>query len=124
MLKLFIEKMNLIGQVVHIRNVSKKLMFIDMIEKLKIQDSITDLSNLKRITVIMKYTTCGEKLISDARASNSKIHVGDIVQFLGEFEDNNKQTFLPSAFEILSRWKEKNPNTSFVSIPPRYVHKL
>ena len=111
--------MNLIGQVVHIRNVSKKLMFIDIIEKLKIEDSITDLSNLKRITVIMKYTTCGEKWISDARTSNSKIHVGDIVQFLGEFEDNNNQTFLPSAFEVLSRWKEENPNTSFASIPPR-----
>ena len=111
--------MDLIGQAVHIRNVSKKLMFIDVLEKSHDKNMEDDISNFPRTTVMLKYTLCGEQLLNVARTSSSKIHVGDIVQFLGAFENEHNKTFIPLSFKIVSKWKEVHPSKSFRSIPPR-----
>ena len=113
------KKMDLIGQAVHIRNVSKKLMFIDILEKVPNENMDDVVSNYPRTTVMLKYTLCGEKLMNVAQTSSSKIHVGDIVQFLGAYENEHNKTFIPSSFKIVSTWKEAHPNKSFRSIPPR-----
>ena len=112
-------EMDLIGQAVHIRNVSKKLMFIDILEKLQSEDMYQNILNSKRITVMMKYTICGQNVIDSARTSNSKIHVGDVVKFAGAYETNDKQIFIASSFNILTRWIEINPNKHFDPIPSR-----
>ena len=112
-------EMDLIGQAVHIRNVSKKLMFIDILEKLRSEDIYQNILNSKRITVMMKYTICGQNVINNARTSNSKIHVGDVVKFAGAFETNDQKIFIASSFNILTRWIEINPNKHFDPIPSR-----
>ena len=51
-----------------------------------------------------------------AISSKEKIHVGDIVNFCGYFE--NKVTFSAKSYEIQQLWSSKNPGVDFIPRPP------
>ena len=105
------------GQVVHKRSISKKLLFFDILTDTYEGGKDLDLPKSKRITVMFKSVCCGNELIHIARTTTNKIHIGDVVRFLGNFEDNSS-IFLPMAFDVIDRWETSNPGKSFCPIPP------
>ena len=115
------------GQIIHKRSVSKKLLFIDILREGHIsikEKSSSDTENYGRVTIIFKSDFCGEQMIKSARTPPSKIHVGDIIKFQGNFEGDESLTFLPTAFTLVNAWEEINPGKSFCPIPPtRYDTK-
>ena len=116
--------MEITGQVVHRRSVSKKLLFFDILRECGRSDGESNLTNIPRVTVMLKNDICGDELITLARCTTSKIHVGDVVCFCGNFEDGTS-VFLPSSFIVVSRWEILNPGKTFNSIPPsRYICKI
>ena len=116
--------MEVTGQVVHRRSVSKKLLFLDILREFGRSDIVSNVANNSRVTVMLKNDICGEELLKLARCTTSKIHVGDVVCFCGNFEDDTS-IFLPSSFIVVSRWEKLNPGKPFCSIPPaRYKFKI
>ena len=115
------------GQVVHKRSISKKLLFFDIVieetsgeqHSLKETKASPEISKTKRITVILKSFVCGEKIMNLARATDSKIHAGDTVEFYGSFEEDSQCTFQASSFDVINRWDELNAGKAFIPIPPR-----
>ena len=105
------------GQVVHKRSISKKLLFLDILTDIYEDDKDINLATSKRITVMFKSVSCGNELMQLARTTTNKIHIGDVVRFLGNFEDNTS-IFLPMAFDVIDRWETSNPGKSFCPIPP------
>ena len=105
------------GQVVHKRSISKKLLFFDILTDIYEGDKDLNLSTPKRITIMFKSVSCGNELINLARTTKNKIHIGDVVRFLGNFEDK-KLIFLPMSFDVIDRWETSNPGKSFCPIPP------
>ena len=105
------------GQVVHKRSISKKLLFFDIFTDIYEGDKDLNLSTSKRITIMFKSVSCGNELINLARTTKNKIHIGDVVRFLGNFEDK-KLIFLPMSFDVIDRWETSNPGKSFCPIPP------
>ena len=115
------------GQVVHKRNISKKLLFVDIM-KLKPSDCNRSAQHhdryddtsarTSRISVILKAVICGNEVIQMARKSSSKIHIGDEVEFRGEFESEDMTTFLAHSFKVERKWAEANLGMSFNPIPP------
>ena len=81
-------------------------MFIDILEKIQSEDIDQNTSNSKRITVMMKYTICGQNVINNARTSNSKIHVGDVVKFAGAFETNDKKWMNNAYYNTMNLFME------------------
>ena len=108
--------MELTGQIVHRRSLSKKLLFFDILKDFD-SDIDSNVKNDSRVTIMLKKDICGEELIKLARYTTSKIHVGDVVSFCGNFEGGTG-IFLPSSFTVLSRWEKLNPGKTFCSIPP------
>ena len=56
------------------------------------------------ICVALKSWNCGESLEQAVKTTSERIHVGDLVAFVGAFED--EATFDGKNFEILSRGKK------------------
>ena len=124
------------GQVVHKRSISKKLMFVDVM-KLKPLDCTQSAephshngyneapAGQSRISVILKSVICGNEVIEMARKSPSKIHIGDEVEFRGEFEREDMASFLAYSYKIETKWTETSLGKSFDPIPPlpRYYKK-
>eukprot|EP00092_Neocalanus_flemingeri_P015598 GFUD01016886.1.p1 GENE.GFUD01016886.1~~GFUD01016886.1.p1 ORF type:complete len:376 (+),score=90.30 GFUD01016886.1:46-1173(+) len=114
---------SLSGTVVHIRKISKKILFFD-IENQDLAENpcSTDHSSihmtstpLKRTTVVLKSWECGESIVLATR-SKSKIHVGDEVSFKGYFE--NEDTFSAKTYNIDQLWSLKSPGAVFLPKPP------
>jgi len=114
------------GTVVHIRKISKKLAFFDIeISELESNvDSLKETINnetLKsnatrdRLTIVFKSWECGEDIVLATR-SKEKIHVGDVVNFMGYFEDDT--SFSAKSYRIKDLWSSKNPGVDFIPKPP------
>ena len=106
-------EINIKGQVIHKRSISKKLIFFDIIrdnenniEHSKQLDHSPNSDNTIRKTVVLKSAICGEEIMSLARTTSSKIHVGDIVKFNGNFEGDTQSTFQASSFNVITRWEK------------------
>ena len=94
------------GQVVHLRRLSRKICFYDLID---------DAEN--RICTVMKMDVVGEVLIQKAQKSpESRIRVGDKVRFRGHWDDQD--TFQIINYELLESFSKLHPGKVFQSIPP------
>ena len=99
------------GQVVKIRKSDdEKVAFFDIDsqtllgEKLKGSDEEPK-PLTKRICVALKSWICGEEILEKAvKTTSERIHVGDLVAFVGAYEDET--TFDSKGFEVLSRGKK------------------
>ena len=59
----------------------------------------------QRICVALKSWNCGEGVLEQAvKTTSQRIHVGDLVAFVGAYEDES--TFNAKTFEVLSRGKK------------------
>ena len=95
---------NVKGQIVHIRKVSQKIAFFDVID-----------GTGKRITVVVKRWESGDLLTRITRGGE-KVHVGDEVYFSGYFEKSGD--FSAQNCVVLVLWSSENSNVPFVPIPP------
>ena len=100
-------KDNVQGVVIHIRKTSKKIVFIDI--------EPSDCKDNERVTIVFKSWECGD-LIKEVIRGEKKIHLGDLIQFKGDFE--NDVTFGCLEYQILSLWSDSNPTLAFVPKPP------
>jgi len=92
------------GQAVHIRKVSKNIVFLDLIDQ-----------NEKRISVAIKSWESGELLMRMTRGKD-KIHVGDKVSISGYFEENGE--FSALNYSVIELWAALSPSQPFIPIPP------
>merc|ERR1719239_1051189 len=98
------------GQVVHIRkSEDQKIVFFDIEPTLvgeKTKDSDEGPEPLpQRMCIVLKSSNCGEDVLAKAvKTTSQRIHVGDVVAFVGAYED--KTTFGTKCFEVLSRGKK------------------
>ena len=95
------------GQVIHIRKISKKLMFIDVRCEVN-----------PRKTVVFNSWDSGPQLIVEATRSKSKIHVGDTVVFRGEVDSKDSQLLSCRSYSIIKSWFSENPEMAFIPKPP------
>ena len=95
------------GVVIHIRKTSKKIVFIDI--------EPSDFKEKERLTIVFKSWECGD-VIKEVIRGEKKIHLGDVVQFIGYFE--NEGTFGSLEYQIISLWSDTNPRTAFTPKPP------
>ena len=100
-------KDNIQGVVIHIRKTSKKIVFIDI--------EPSDYKDKERITIVFKFWECGD-VIKEVIRGEKKIHLGDLIQFKGCFE--NEVNFGCLEYQIISLWSDTNPNIAFVPKPP------
>lgn len=101
-----------VGTVVHIRKMSKKISFFDVLKQ-----SETPSEMPPRVTVVLKLWVCGQKVMDDARSGPGKIHAGDVVSFTvasATFED----AFEALDFKIERRYADHSGGKAFVPIPP------
>ena len=98
------------GQVVHIRkSEDQKIAFFDIEPTLvgeKPKDSDEGPEPLpQRMCIVLKSSNCGEDVLAKAvKTTSQRIHVGDVVAFVGAYEDET--TFGAKSFEVLSRGKK------------------
>lgn len=95
------------GQVVHKRQVSKKICFLDII--LEHSDDSKDQTG--RNTVILKSWIAGAEVMAKALKGPEKIHCGDWVRFQGDILDDNEMT--AKTFQV--RKLIRSSETSFMS---------
>ncbi len=97
------------GRVVHIRSVSAKMCFYDVL--------IDDNASLRR-TALMKSWVCGTDTLELARKGReeARIHVGDKVRFEGRKEEGG--VFEVVNFAVVASFRKHNPGKTFTSIPP------
>ena len=113
------------GQVVHIRQLSKKIVFFDIETKVELENAevseTADQVVTRRVTVVLKSSQCEEGLVKKATRSHEKLHVGDEVCFSGFFEE--PQTFSASKYEVECYWSVANSGTPFTPKPPEDLKK-
>jgi hypothetical protein len=95
------------GQVVHMRKVSKKLFFYDVLD-----------DDGGRRCVVMKSWICGEPEMKRASRGDNKIHCGDKMVFSGLYEEDDTQILAAKTYSIVERWAESNQTLQFQPIPP------
>ena len=95
------------GQVIHKRNVSNKVVFIDIINP----------EDQKRHSVLFKTSEnlCDQTVIDKLKRGKYKLHLGDFVEIHGNFD---KELFLAKDFLITEKWADSHPNESFQPKPP------
>jgi len=98
---------NIEGQVVHIRKVSKKIVFLDIVDR-----------NDKRTSVVVKAWEAASLLLLMTKGKD-KVHVGDKVSISGYFEENGE--FSALNYSILELWSNISPSEPFVPIPPSNI---
>ena len=97
------------GQVVHIRkSEDQKIAFFDIEPTLlgeKPEDSEGTVLLPQRVCIALKSWNCGEDVMEEAvKTTSQRIHVDDLVAFVGAFEDET--TFNAKSFEVLSRGRK------------------
>ena len=97
----------IIGQAVHKRNVSNKVVFVDVI---KTEDK-------SRISVLFKKAenSCDQSVIDRLKRGKEKMRLGDVVEIHGSLDQD---VFVATQYKIITRWSISNPNKSFESQPP------
>ena len=106
------------GQIVHIRKLSKKLVFFDLEPSREaLRESPEEASKMEeRVTVILKLCLCGEEVMVQATKTSRKLHVGDLVRFSGLLED--RRMFNARTFVVEKYWSVLSPGTVFSPRPP------
>eukprot|EP00088_Acartia_fossae_P050720 TRINITY_DN5684_c0_g1_i1.p1 TRINITY_DN5684_c0_g1~~TRINITY_DN5684_c0_g1_i1.p1 ORF type:complete len:372 (+),score=65.54 TRINITY_DN5684_c0_g1_i1:818-1933(+) len=100
------------GQIVHMRKLSKKIMFVDILAS-------SDGGHESRKTAVFKFWTLPPDTWSRCNRGTDKLHVGDIVQFYGLNEVDNADSMLSAQdYKILSLWRDISDGKPFVPIPP------
>ena len=99
--------LNLQGRIVHIRKVSKNIMFVDiMISAPSERD--------KRNSLIFKFWEYPELRNKCIRGEN-KLHAGDIISCSGAWD---KEKFSVQDYSFIERWSDSSFGDSFTPIPP------
>ena len=95
------------GQAVHKRNVSNKVVFVDVI---KTEDK-------SRISVLFKKAEniCDQSVIDRLKRGKEKLRLGDVVEIHGSLDQD---VFVATQYKIITRWSISSPNKSFESQPP------
>ena len=103
----FLVMEKIIGQAVHKRNVSNKVVFVDVI---KTEDK-------SRISVLFKKAEniCDQSVIDRLKRGKEKLRLGDVVEINGSLDQD---VFVATQYKIITRWSISNPNKSFESQPP------
>ncbi len=105
----------LTGQIVHIRRVSKKLHFFDLLVRTDIGES-----EQRRYTAVVKAWVCGEEELKRASRGEDKIHCGDKVTFTGTVEDAE---ITVTTFRHVKRWANISSGQQFKPIPSQEASK-
>lgn len=93
------------GQIVHIRRVSKHIMFVDI---------FSSVEEGARQSLIFKFWEVAD-LRDRCNKGADKLHVGDTITFRGTWD---KQAFSVEDYTILQSWKATTGAGSFTPIPP------
>ena len=95
------------GQVVHKRNVSNRVVFVDVIKS----------EDQSRISVLFKKAEniCDQSVIDRLKRGKEKLRLGDVVEIHGSLDQD---VFVATQYKIITRWSISNPNKSFESQPP------
>ena len=95
------------GQAIHKRNVSNKVVFIDIIET----------EDQKRHSVLFKTAEnfCDQTVIDKLKRGKDKLHLGDFIEIHGKFDED---LFVATNFSITEKWADNHPNQSFQPKPP------
>jgi len=102
----------LCGQIVHMRKLSKKMMFIDIF--------CVDTDNKDRQSLAIKFWSLPDGLWDRVNRGDDKLHVGDIVKFVGHWEQD---LFSVRDYSLSSKWSQCHTETAFVPIPPPSSNK-
>ncbi len=95
--------MKIEGRVVHKRNLSKNVVFTDVLS-----------DNQERFCIVFK----GLKLVANVKRGDGKINLGDRISVATEdVEESNAYKAID--YTVLEKWAENHPNESFTPIPPR-----
>jgi hypothetical protein len=94
------------GTVVHIRKVSRKLVFFDIVQ---------NVADTTRQTVVLKFWN-GPELVNRANRGPDKIHVGDVVKVIGCREEGGDVA--ATDFSVTDRWSDSHSTETFCPIPP------
>lgn len=115
------------GQIVYIRKLSKKIAFfhIETLAESKFdeeeeQDEDEEENDAEdeeevRVTVVMKSWVAGPVLERAVRGG-VKLHCGDQVKFIGEWED--EVTFSAEEYSMMAAWSVTSPLKPFLPRPP------
>lgn len=95
------------GQILHMRKVSKKLMFIDIQVAGKTDEQ-------SRQSLIFKFWEVPE-LYDQINRGSAKLHVGDIVAFAGDWDDS---AFSVSQYTLEVPWSSVCGGAAFTPVPP------
>ena len=99
---LFPDMKRLEGQVVYKRNVSKNIVFLDLVGEDKI-----------RIRALCKAEICGQDIVDEIKRGSTKVHLGDVIQVSGSFDDSDGLFHLRESVVHLEKWQEKHPKVAF-----------
>ena len=100
------------GTVVHIRKVSRKLVFFDII----IGD--TDAKKDRRQAIVVKAWAPGSpELVARINRGPDKLHGGDVVRVRGSYEALAGD-FAAADYDVTERWSARHPTQTFSPIPP------
>lgn len=102
----------LCGQIVHMRKLSKKMMFIDVF--------CVDSDEKDRQTLAIKFWNLSDEMWDRVNRGQNKLHVGDVVKFFGHWEQD---LFSISDYNFLSKWSQCSTDTAFTPIPPPSTSK-
>merc|ERR1719204_2662589 len=91
------------GRVLHIRSVSKKLLFVDI-----------EIDG--RVECVFKSSVCGDACMFRARKTSHKIHPGDVIKVQGSRTKENE--VLVKDFTVLQRWSDHHSGVPFRPLPP------
>ena len=100
-------EVNIRGQIVHIRKVSKKMMFVDIFVT---EEGVGDC----RRSLLFKFWETPD-LRDRSSKGPEKLHVGDIIACTG-LSDN--ETFIVRNYNFIEKWSEMFPGETFLPKPP------
>ena len=104
------------GQIVHLRKLSKKMMFVDIIANNDISDSQSEDNNCLRKNLVFKFWDLASCMWDKTNRGDDKLHHGDIVQFHGTW---HKDLFSVRDYTFINKWSDiSKDNTAFKPIPP------
>lgn len=100
------------GQIVHIRKLSKKMMFVDIFVINNNEVTV----DKQRKKMVFKFWDLPSTMWDRTNRGKDKLHVGDTASFHGGWQDD---LFSVSSYDFITKWNEVNTTgKAFTPIPP------
>ena len=94
------------GQVVYKRNISKNIVFLDIL-------LVGGDDNRTKVRGLCKAEICGQEVLDEIKRGSTKVHLGDLIQVHGSFDDNEGLFHVKESIVHIEKWGEKHPKVAF-----------